>query len=80
MRHLYTAFWEETRTGASVTALTPGTWFLCWTRFKSVQYTPEFSVMDLPTSREIDLETLLRERDAQLAELTVSANFCAPEQ
>lgn len=29
--------------------------------------------MDLPTSREIDLETLLRERDAQLVELTVSS-------
>lgn len=28
--------------------------------------------MELPTPREIDLETLLRERDAQLTELTVS--------
>lgn len=28
--------------------------------------------MDLPTSREIELETLLRQRDAQVAELTVS--------
>ena len=28
--------------------------------------------MDLPTPREIDLESLLRERDVQLAELTVS--------
>ena len=27
--------------------------------------------MDLPSSREIDLENLLRERDAQVAELTV---------
>jgi hypothetical protein len=36
--------------------------------------------MELPTPREIDLETLLRERDAQLAELTVSAKFYAPGQ
>lgn len=27
--------------------------------------------MDLPSSREIELETLLRQRDAQIAELTV---------
>jgi hypothetical protein len=31
--------------------------------------------MDLPTPREIDLETLLRERDAQVAELSVSAYY-----
>ncbi len=29
--------------------------------------------MDLPTSREIELETLLRQRDAQVADLTVRA-------
>jgi len=28
--------------------------------------------MDLPTSRELELEILLRERDAQVAELGVS--------
>ena len=28
-------------------------------------------VMDIPTSRELELETLLRQRDAQVAELTV---------
>jgi len=28
--------------------------------------------MDLPTSRELELETLLRQRDAQVAELSVS--------
>ena len=27
--------------------------------------------MDLPTPRELELETLLRQRDAQVAELTV---------
>lgn len=31
------------------------------------------SAMDLPSAREIELETLLRERDAQVAELTVSS-------
>lgn len=31
--------------------------------------------MELPTSREIELETLLRERDAQVAELTVSPSY-----
>ena len=30
--------------------------------------------MDLPTLRELDLETELRKRDAQVAELTVSPN------
>ena len=32
------------------------------------RYTPD---MDLPTSREIELETLLRQRDAQVQDLTV---------
>lgn len=31
--------------------------------------------MDLPTPREIDLEILLRERDAQVAELSVSSGY-----
>ncbi len=34
----------------------------------------EAIAMELPTSREIELETLLRQRDTQVAELTVS-NF-----
>ena len=32
----------------------------------------EAVAMELPSSREIELETLLRQRDAQLAKLTVS--------
>ena len=35
-------------------------------------FSSSYGEMDLPTSREIDLETLLRERDAQVAELSVS--------
>ena len=34
--------------------------------------------MDLPTPRELELETLLRQRDAQLADLTVRSTIaCA---
>lgn len=32
--------------------------------------------MDLPTPRELELETLLRQRDAQLADLTVRSVSC----
>ncbi|KAJ3554769.1 hypothetical protein NM688_g2933 [Phlebia brevispora] len=35
-------------------------------------FSPFTSTMNLPTSREIELETLLRQRDAQVADLTVS--------
>ena len=31
-----------------------------------------FSAMDLPSSRELELEALLRQRDKQVAELSVS--------
>lgn len=34
--------------------------------------------MDLPTPRELELETLLRQRDAQVAELTVRTNTPHP--
>ena len=39
---------------------------LCWSSLHSVRLT-----MSLPSSREIELETLLRQRDAQVLELTV---------
>lgn len=35
--------------------------------------------MELPSSREIELETLLRQRDVQLVELTVRAATYAPK-
>ena len=35
--------------------------------------------MNIPTSRELELETLLRQRDAQVAELTVRISYCNPD-
>jgi len=34
--------------------------------------------MDLPSTRELELETLLREKDAQLAEVTVCFLLASP--
>jgi len=36
------------------------------------------SSMDLPSTRELELETLLREKDAQLAEVTVCSLLASP--